>query len=141
MTGLFLGAQLFQRLIPVPDPKRYIHIQICMALFSLGFPFIILAMNLPGIPVIIVQIIFILLTLILSFITGLEFSVASSLGNKDLTQRISFNYSADLFGSAVGAILTTLVLLPFLGLAGACMVMVLLNILSAGFLHLKLKKV
>jgi len=141
MTGLFLGAQLFHRIIPFPDPKRYIHIQICVALFSLGFPFIILGMNLPGIPVIIVQIIFILLTLLLSFITGLEFSAASVLGGKEVTQRMSLNYSADLFGSAIGAIVTTLLLLPFLGLVGSCLVMVFLNFLSAGFLHLKLKKV
>jgi NhaP-type Na+/H+ or K+/H+ antiporter len=141
MTGLFLGAQLFHRIIPFPDPKRYIHIQLCIALFSLGFPFIILGMNLPGIPVIIIQIIFILLTLLLSFITGLEFSAASVLGGKEVTQRMSLNYSADLFGSAIGAIVTTLLLLPFLGLVGSCLVMVFLNFLSAGFLHLKLKKV
>jgi predicted membrane-bound spermidine synthase len=54
---------------------------------------------------------------------------------------MSLNYSADLFGSAIGAFVTTLLLLPFLGLVGSCLVMVFLNFLSAGFLHLKLKKV
>jgi spermidine synthase len=140
MAGLALGAFLFHRVIHVPDVKKYIHIQICLALFSLGFPFIILAMNLPGIPVVMVQTVFILLTVLLSFIIGLEFSVASAIGNKELTLTMSFNYSADLFGSALGAIVTTLVLLPFLGFAASCMIMVLMNIFSAGFLYFRQKK-
>ena len=140
MAGLALGAFSFNRIIPVPTEKRYIYIQICMALFSLGFPFIILALNLPGIPVILVQAVFVFLTLILSFITGLEFSLASAIGGKDITLRTSFNYSADLFGSAIGAIVTTLLLLPFLGFVASSLVMVVMNLFSAGFLYLGQKK-
>jgi predicted membrane-bound spermidine synthase len=81
------------------------------------------------------------LTLLLSFIIGLEFSVASAIGNRDITVRMSFNYSADLFGSAIGAIVTTLILLPFLGFVYTCFIMVALNIFSAGFLYFKQKKV
>ncbi len=141
MAGLALGAFSFHKIIHVPDQKRYIHLQLCLALFSLGFPFIILAINLPGMPIIIVQVVFLLLTLLLSFIIGLEFSVASAIGNRDITVRMSFNYSADLFGSAIGAIVTTLILLPFLGFVYTCFIMVALNIFSAGFLYFKQKKV
>jgi spermidine synthase len=140
MAGLALGAFLFNRLIPLPDQKKYIYIQICLALFSLGFPFIILAMSLPGMPVFLVQSIFVVLTLLLSFIVGTEFSLASALGSKDITLRMSFNYSADLFGSAIGAIVTTLILLPFFGFVYSCLIMVALNIFSAVFLYLGQKK-
>ena len=44
-------------------------------------------------------------------------------------------------GSAIGAIVTTLILLPFLGFINSCLVMVMLNIFSAGFLYLRQKKV
>jgi spermidine synthase len=141
MAGLALGAFSFHKVIHVPDQKKYIHIQLCLALFSLGFPFIILAMNLPGMNVIIVQVVFLLLTLLLSFIIGLEFSVAAAIGNRDITVRMSFNYSADLFGSAIGAIVTTLILLPFLGFVYSCLVLVGMNIFSAVFLYLREKKV
>jgi spermidine synthase len=140
MAGLALGAFSFNRLIPLPDEKRYIRIQISLALFSLGFPFIILALNLPGMPVMMVYVVFLLLTLILSFITGLEFSLASAIGSKDITLRISSNYSADLFGSAIGAIVTTLILLPILGIVTSCLVLVGMNIFSAGFLFFMQKK-
>jgi predicted membrane-bound spermidine synthase len=77
----------------------------------------------------------------LSFIIGLEFSVAAAIGNRDITVRMSFNYSADLFGSAIGAIVTTLILLPFLGFVYSCLVLVGMNIFSAVFLYLREKKV
>lgn len=140
MAGIALGAFSFNRMIPVPTEKKYIHIQVSLALFSLGFPFIILALNLPGIPVIMVQVVFLLLTLTLSFITGLEFSLASVLGSKDITLKMSTNYSADLFGSAIGAIVTTLILLPFLGIVTSCLVLVAMNLFSAGFLFFRQKK-
>ena len=109
--------------------------------FSIGFPFIILALNLPGMPSGLVQVVFVLLTLVISFITGLEFSLASAIGSNDITLKISFNYSADLFGSAFGALVTTLILLPFLGMVASCLVLAGLNIFSAGFLHFRQKKV
>jgi predicted membrane-bound spermidine synthase len=46
------------------------------------------------------------------------------------------NYSADLFGSAMGAILTTIFLFPILGLIWTCFVLALLNVISALFFHL-----
>jgi spermidine synthase len=141
MGGLALGAGLRRRILPVPSVPNYLRVQVALALFSLGFPFIILAMSLPGIPGLFIQAVFILLALILSFITGLEFSVATALGTKPPSVKMSLNYSADLFGSAFGAFLTTLVLLPFLGLLASSLVMVGINLFSAGFLYLLEKKV
>jgi spermidine synthase len=140
MLGLALGAFSFNRLVPAPSEKKFIHIQVTLALFSMGLPFILLAMNIPGMPVIMVQMVFVILTLILSFFTGLEFSLASAIGSKDISLKLSSNYSADLFGSAIGAFLTTLFLLPVLGLVYSCLIMVVLNLFSAGFLYVCQKK-
>jgi spermidine synthase len=141
MGGLALGAGLRRRLIPVPSGPGYMRVQVALALFSLGFPFVILAMSLPGMTGLFIQAVFVLLTLILSFITGLEFSLATALGASNPSVKVSLNYSADLFGSAFGAFLTTLVLLPFLGLMASSLVMVGVNLFSAGFLYLLEKKV
>ncbi|MCX6243730.1 MAG: hypothetical protein NTU98_03415 [Bacteroidetes bacterium] len=139
MAGLAAGAWSYRKIYPVSSINNYIYIQIALALFSLGFPFIILAMNLPGIPVFFVQIVFILLTLIISFITGLMFSMASVINAKNVTTTTAFNYSADLFGSALGAIVTTIVLLPLLGLVVTCLILVAVNLFSAGFLYVRMK--
>jgi len=135
MAGLALGAFSFNRMVPVPSEKKYFHIQISLALFSLGFSFCHPGAEPARNTCMMVQAVFVSLTLILSFITGLEFSLASAIGGKDITLRTSFNYSADLFGSAIGAIVTTLLLLPFLGFVASCLVMVAMNLFSAGFLY------
>lgn len=135
MAGLALGSFSFGRIFPDATVKKYIRIQISLALFSLCFPFLIMTLNLPGTPVVLDLVIFAFVTLALSFITGLEFSMASALGSKNISLKASSGYSADLFGSAIGAIVTTLILLPFLGFTDSCMVMVAMNIFSAGILY------
>jgi spermidine synthase len=140
MAGLAIGAGLNRKIYAEPSVKNFIHLQVALALFSLGFPFITLAMNLPGIPVPFVQAVFILLTLIISFITGLMFAMASAISDKKITTSTAFNYSADLFGSALGAIVTTIIVLPLLGLVVTCLILVAMNLISAGFVALKRNK-
>ncbi|MCX6248734.1 MAG: hypothetical protein NTW10_13500 [Bacteroidetes bacterium] len=139
MAGLAAGAFSFPRLIPVPSEKDYLRVQFTLAFYSLGFPFVILALNLPGFSEFLVRIIFIFLIISLSFIIGLEFSLASALGRRGITEKVSSGYSADLFGSAFGAIATILLLLPFLGMVNSCLVIALMNLFSAGFLFLRPK--
>jgi spermidine synthase len=140
MTGLAMGAFFYKRLVSVPSERIYVHFQIGIALFCIGFPFVITGMSLPGMPPFAVQATFVLLTLVISFLTGMEFSIVSVIGNKDLVKNTSLNYSADLFGSALGAIITTLLLLPFLGLIGCCIILAALNSSSAVFLSFRKKK-
>ena len=140
MAGLAVGAFSCGKIYPLPTIGKFIHLQITLALFSFGFPFLILAMNLPGMPSLFIQVVLILVTFAISFITGLEFSVASALYADDVTKNVSRNYSADLFGSALGAMATTLILLPLTGLVCTSMILVLMNLFSASFLYLKRKK-
>jgi spermidine synthase len=140
MAGMAGGAYLCPKIFHQFSRKQYIHIQVTLALFALGLPFIILAMGLPGVPIAFVQAVFVLLTMIVSFLTGLLFSMASAISAKNVTLATAFNYSADLFGSAFGAILTSLILLPLLGLVVTCLILVALNLFSAGFLALRGKQ-
>jgi spermidine synthase len=140
MAGLFAGSWFRRKIYPAASVKLFMHIQLTLSCFCIGFPFVILAMNAPGIPDGIIKIVFALLIFSAAFLTGLEFSMASGIRNQDYSKVISENYSADLFGSALGAILTAIVLLPFLGLIYASIAIAFLNILSAGFLFLRRKK-
>jgi spermidine synthase len=134
MAGLALGAFSSGKLFPAPTTGKFISIQLTMGLYTLGFPFLILAMNLPGISSLFTGFVFVLMTLLISFITGLEFSVASAFYREDVTSGISRNYSADMFGSALGAMVTTLILLPLTGLVVTSLILFFLNLFSAGIL-------
>jgi predicted membrane-bound spermidine synthase len=98
-------------------------------------------MNSPRIPDLLARGVFFILAFLSAFLAGLEFSLAAAIRKQYYSKVISENYSADLFGSALGAILMTVILLPFLGLIGSCLVLAGLNLLSAGILLFWRKKV
>jgi spermidine synthase len=141
MAGLFAGSFFRAKIYPVAHGRFFLHVQLTLALFSLGFPFIILAMNSPRIPDLLARGVFFILAFLSAFLAGLEFSLAAAIRKQYYSKVISENYSADLFGSALGAILMTVILLPFLGLIGSCLVLAGLNLLSAGILLFWRKKV
>jgi len=57
-----------------------------------------------------------LILFIISFLTGVLFSLALHLRASSLTDNIAVLYSADLIGSALGAFLTSVFLIPLLGI-------------------------
>jgi spermidine synthase len=132
MAGLALGAILVPRLYPEAKPAHYIHLQLTLALFALGFPFVVQAVGLLSLPAAFTWILIGLLTLAVSILTGLEFSVVSALRSADPVRAASRNYATDLVGSSAGALLTALLLLPFLGLTGTGLVLAGMNLVTAG---------
>ncbi|MCX6251706.1 MAG: hypothetical protein NTX61_13255 [Bacteroidetes bacterium] len=131
MAGIALGAFLRKHLYRDVSGKNYSHIQITLAMFCIGFPFIILGLNAVSLPDIFTYGVIALLTLGISLLTGIEFSLASAINEKDFVKNAAKNYSADLFGSATGAILTTTILFPLTGIVVTCLVLAGLNVVSA----------
>ena len=66
----------------------------------------------------------------LAFGIGYEFFLASGLQSPHYSVASGLNYSIDLAGSAFGAFLSAMVLLPVLGLVYSCLVIAGLNIFS-----------
>jgi len=86
-----------------------------------------------------VELLFFGLVLALAFTIGLQFLLASKLQNSTFSETSGKNYSIDLAGSAFGAFLTAIVILPLLGLIYTCLIVAGLNILS-GSLALSIRK-
>jgi predicted membrane-bound spermidine synthase len=64
----------------------------------------------------------------------MEYAAASSLQSLDAGHIASKNYSADLFGSALGAFLTSVFLLPLAGIIYTSLMLAFLNLISIIFL-------
>lgn len=136
MAGLATGAYIWKRIYPRWSSKSYLHIQLTIGLFSMGFPFIILYLNAVVLPEWFIHIIFYLLTIFISLFIGIEYGLASVMREQKIATIAAKNYSADLFGSAIGAILTTVLLFPLVGLIWTCFFLALLNGISALIFHL-----
>jgi spermidine synthase len=136
MAGLALGVKIQPRFFPVVSVRNYIHVQITIAVYTLVFPFLILMMNAVSMSGWLNFVFLGLLNLLIAILAGIEFALATQVQKQNTSNLAAKNYSADLFGSAFGAILTTLLFLPFLGLVNTCLVLVALNLSSALVIYL-----
>ena len=141
MLGLTVGSGMTKRLLRNPKLKHYLRLQVLLAIFSLLIPLFLFWISSSDLPGWFIQIQVGIFTFIISFIVGMEYRMASCLSTTNLIKGITGNYSADLFGSAFGALIVTVFLLPLMGFIYTGIVLALLNALSAVILFLRRKKI
>ncbi len=138
MAGMALGSSINLK-SGFPQIKSYFRLQFGLAAFAVVLPFLIqitgefAGLRLP------VQFMFFVLVFALAFAVGFEFLLASKLQQNSFCETSGVNYSTDLAGSAFGAFLTAIVLLPMVGLVYTCLIVAALNILS-GTLAFSIRK-
>lgn len=118
MLGLAAGASLFPK--KIENYRRLIYLSF-VAVFSTGIAFLL--------NVIFSKIIFFILILSGGFFSGSLFKIAESLSEvkgDGLLRKLYFN---DLFGGAVGALFSTLFLIPVFGVKSSFIFMALLTLL------------
>jgi spermidine synthase len=130
MAGLALGSFLRIKIIRQATIPAYIGVQVSIALFAFVFPFVIIGLHRGDLSDQLNYIIMGLMTLIISIMAGMLYSIASFLQLHDPGIAVSKNYSADLFGSAFGALLNSVFLLPLAGIIYSSLLLVLLNLIS-----------
>jgi predicted membrane-bound spermidine synthase len=81
-------------------------------------------------PGIALHFIFIILTLVISIVTGMQFSLGSAILKDQVSARASRLYSSDLLGSAFGALLFSVLLMPLIGIILSSLLVALLNLIS-----------
>jgi predicted membrane-bound spermidine synthase len=129
------------KIFPKPTIYLFLTLQAVLAGFCIIFPVILFTANsitLPGFPLILI---ITLLTLAVAFLTGLEFSVSTFLRPGSTSNIPVRNYSADLFGSSAGVLVTAIFLIPLLGMFRSCAALAGLNMISALFLLIRRKKI
>lgn len=137
MAGAACGAMGMTLALPriQNDLKLYIKIELAIICFSIGLPFVLLAVN--AVTGSQNEFLSLMLFLIISFVCGLltgsQFPLANKLYLKDdasLTRTAGLLYASDLMGGWLGGIVGAVVLLPVLGLAGTCVTVGLFKLAS-----------
>jgi spermidine synthase len=128
MAGLAAGASA-RPLQGTPVIRQYYLLQFILALYAVMLPFLVQLLGMTGWNMLARLLIF-LLVFALATGVGFEFSLAAILRPRSYSRTAGINYSTDLMGSAFGAFLMAIVLLPLVGLTGSCMLIALLNMLS-----------
>lgn len=129
MAGLAFGSAFTLR-ISKSEIKSYYILQYLLALFALVLPLLIRAGGqMPGGEVL-SRFMYLAILFLLSSGIGYEFLLASRLRNKSYSDTSGVNYGTDLAGSAFGAYLAAVVLLPLFGLIYTCLIVAALNLVS-----------
>ena len=105
MLGLALGSWAGRQWFRQSSFRAYVSVQLVLAALSVLIPLALILAGRMGLPLWMIQAKAAGLTLALSSFTGMEYSLALLLSRKNQLVVVSKNYSADLFGAALGAFL------------------------------------
>jgi spermidine synthase len=131
MAGLTVGSYFWNKIFSNSRLENFIKIQFYISIYSLTLPLFLVLLKYNSLPVLIVHLAFFLLIFIISFLVGLEFSLASKIERGNISSITSKIYSADLIGSAFGALLVSTFFIPVLGLIQVSIITGLLNFVSS----------
>ncbi len=131
MAGLAAGAWIWPRAASSTTLRQYVLLQLAVAAYAAALPFALEAMQRAALDVVLVYVLFFLLTVLIAFIIGAEFSVATRL-RKGVVQAVAAElYGVDLIGSSIGALVVAAILVPVIGILRAGASIALLSIISA----------
>ena len=140
MIGLTAGSWLSLKTInKLAAPyKKFLRFQFSMTLYPIFTLSILMLLAKLTLHSSIIQIVFFVLIAGAGFIGGYQFPLANHLaiGRKsDIVQTGGAIYAFDLLGSVIGAILTSALLIPVLGILKTCFVFSFLNLLGLVILY------
>lgn len=129
MAGLATGAIIGNNVVKDIRIAKYLYNQGFIGTFALVVPLIMLGMVKLSVGFIISEIVILMLVLIIGFFVGVQFNLASRLQVGEVKRVASSLYSADLFGSALGALIVAVFLLPLFGILKISFIIGILNFL------------
>ena len=92
---------------------------------------------------ILLQVVYFIITVIAGFIAGYQYPLASHLYciiSPQVEKTAGVIYASDLVGACLGALLTSALLIPILGLINTCIILVLLNFIVFAGLNFNFSK-
>jgi spermidine synthase len=139
MAGLVAGS-FFGKSLKISKARDYLSINLIITgIFSAVIALMLFAPSMSAFAPSIIYSIYFAATFAIGCLTGLQFTLAS-LNRMDSFAKISAKtYSYDLFGSALGALVITLYLVPKTGIVASVLAISFLNLLFGIFLTLRKK--
>jgi spermidine synthase len=136
MAGIVTGSFFQQKIIRKHTLRKFLIIQLSMAIFSVLVAFFIHHFTTSPL-----QNLTMMLIMILVFISGLlmgiQFSLSSRLRKTIIVRSAGESFSADLLGSAIGVMVVSVYLVPQFGLPVTATLLAGLNLLAMGAMFAK----
>jgi spermidine synthase len=131
MMGLAAGSIFLPRILPGIKPRHFAMLQVVLAASVFLVYWWIILIEGRTLPEAVLHTVFLFLIFLVSFATGLLFGSAALLEKGSITGVTGRLYSVDLAGSAAGAVIMAIGMIPLLGLYGSLAALIGLNLLAA----------
>jgi spermidine synthase len=131
MAGLAFGSMYGQRMSTKSGITKYVGVQCAIFFYCLLLPIVLSFLKNAPHPDAVIYAIYFFLTLGIGVLIGIEFSIATKLLKGNISFVASELYGIDLIGSAIGALIVAVYLLPLLGITNVSMVIAFLSLSSA----------
>ena len=134
MAGLALGGNYMNKIMENKGRELFAKIEFSIVLYSLFLPFMFIEISshLRDLQLISVEILFPLLMVIAGFLVGLEFPLANKIylsKEGKIAQTAGTIYASDLLGACLGAIFSSAILIPLIGITNVCILVAILNLI------------
>jgi predicted membrane-bound spermidine synthase len=137
MLGLAAGSGIRKRPTHMSLTTEMLGLQILLSLLSVFIPVLLILLSRPGTPDLLLLVSVALMVLMVSFLVGREYRTASLMDRDHPAKTGSGNYAAELAGSAFGALIVTIYLIPVAGFLTTGIVLAVVNLFTATLLLLK----
>ena len=137
MLGLTAGSFLGRSINLFSNQKYLKYNQLLIGIFTASSVLLLFSAGMENLPSAIVYPLFIVTTVITGSLTGFQFTKASLIQTGKYSEISGLTYSYDLFGSAAGALVLTIYLVPQLGIVASGILIGFLNILLGIFVTLR----
>lgn len=127
MLGLGVGSGFMNLFLQKCGKKHLIGLEIAVAVYCLCIPFALMTAS-TSVAVWLVPI----LAFGSALFVGMEFPLAGKLDFSETASTASKIYTADYMGAALGALLVSTLLVPVIGILKLCIMIAILNLISAG---------
>ena len=137
MLGLAAGTFFGKTVKNSPENNYLSAIQLLIGVFAGLTSVVLFSPETSGWPQSIVYSLFLAATLLLGGLTGFQFTIASLAGKGSYSEISGKTYSYDLFGSALGALIVAIYLVPKFGIVASILTISLVNLIFGIWLVLK----
>ena len=130
MGGLAFGSIVLSKGLRKRAKSNYLLITVLIGLFAFLLPAILILLKDYISDRILIHFILFTATFLIALMVGVQFSLASRIQQGRVGSIAGKLYSADLFGSAIGVLVVTVLLLPLLGVVTVCFIIGALSLLA-----------
>jgi len=136
MIGLAIGSLYLHKKFN-DNLRTYSLLQYAIGIFAILMPLVLTTIKVSHPGNLITQSVFVIFILLTGMLTGTQFAIGTKLRIETISNTASSAYSSDLLGSALGALIAAVILVPIFGIIKVCLILGSINFLTGLWILIK----